>query len=163
MKKEKIVAFMLISMMIFLIGAIFYFSYLLMETPTEEKTTSAVAPKKTKAQVATSEKFIALNQPNNNPSPTPTTQTSPSSSTPTPTKTPTPTQAPTTTQTLTQTITPTPTEVILAKASSPTVSPTSNTSSSPTEVSNLPSSGDFNRSLFIFGAAALLLFYSLIF
>lgn len=84
MKKEKIVTLGLILMMIFLIGAIFYFSYLLMEAPTEEKTTSAVAPKKTKAQVATSEKFIALNQ-NSSSNPSPTSYLP----TPTPTQTPT--------------------------------------------------------------------------
>jgi cytoskeletal protein RodZ len=150
MKKEKIVTLGLILMMIFLIGAIFYFSYLLMEAPTEEKTTSAVAPKKTKAQVATSEKFIALNQnSSSNPSPT--------SYLPTLTPTQTPTDNLVTEQT------PTPTEIILAKAETPTPLPSNNYYPSPTEVTTLPTSGTVHSILILFGVAAFFIFYSLVF
>jgi len=150
MKKEKIVTLGLILMMIFLIGVIFYFSYILMEAPTEEKTTSAVAPKKTKAQVATSEKFIALNQ-NSSSDPSPTSYL--------PTSTP--------TQTLTDNLvkkeTPTPTEIILAKAETPTPLPSNNYYPSPTEVIALPTSGAVHSILILFGVAAFFIFYSLVF
>jgi cytoskeletal protein RodZ len=150
MKKEKIVTLGLILMMIFLIGAIFYFSYLLMEAPTEEKTTSAVAPKKTKAQAATSEKFIALNQnSSSNPSPTSYLPTS------------TPTQTPT--DNLVTKETPTPTEIILAKAETPTPLPSNNYYPSPTEVTTLPKSGIVHSILILFGVAAFFIFYSLVF
>jgi hypothetical protein len=150
MKKEKIVTLGLILMMIFLIGAIFYFSYLLMEAPTDEKTTSAVAPKKTKAQVATSEKFIALNQ-NSSSNPSPTSYL----------PTPTPTQTPT--DNLVTEETPTPTEIILAKAETPTPSPSDNYYLSPTEVTTLPKSGTVHSILILFGVAAFFIFYSLFF
>jgi len=150
MKKEKIVTLGLILMMIFLIGAIFYFSYLLMEAPTEEKTTSAVAPKKTKAQVATSEKFIALNQnSSSNPSPT--------SYLPTPTTNQIPTNNLVTEEK------PTPTEIILAKAETPTPLPSNNYYPSPTEVTTLPKSGTVHSILILFGVAAFFIFYSLVF
>jgi cytoskeletal protein RodZ len=150
MKKEKIVTLGLILMMIFLIGAIFYFSYLLMEAPTEEKTTSAVAPKKTKAQVATSEKFIALNQnTSSNPSPTSYLPTS------------TPTQTPT--DNLVTKETPTPTEIILAKAETPTPLPSNNYYLSPTKITTLPTSGAVHSILILFGVAAFFILYSLLF
>jgi len=149
MKKEKIITIGLILMMVFLIGAIFYFSYLLMEAPTEEKTTSAIAPKKTKAQVATSERFIPLNQQDNNddnsPSPTPTVSNLEFLPT----------------STLTQE--PTPTEIILAKANTPTPLPSNNFYLSPTKIETLPSSGTIHQTLIIFGVAAFFLFYSLVF
>jgi len=150
MKKEKIVTLGLILIMIFLIGAIFYFSYLLMDAPTEEKTTSAVAPKKTKAQVATSEKFVALNQnSSSNPSPTSYLPTS------------TPTQTPS--NNLVTEETPTPTEIILAKAETPTPLPFDNYYLSPTEVTTLPKSGTLHSILILFGVAAFFIFYSLFF
>jgi len=154
MKKEKLITMGLTVMTIFLIGAIFYFSYLLMEAPTGNNNSSAVAPKKTKAQVETSEKFIALNQ-SNNPSLTPTSENLISS--------PTPTAEPTITQISTEKVTLTPTEIILAKANSTSPSPTNNSYLSPTEIKNLPSSGYINSLLVIFGIAAFLIFYSLIF
>jgi len=161
MKKEKIVTVGLILMMIFLIGAIFYFSYLLMEAPTEEKLNSAVAPKKTKAQVATSEKFVALNQNNySSPLPTPTSSTTLTSATPS-LPTPIPTQPPF--ENLVNEETPTPTEIILAKALTPTPSSSSSYFVSPTEIVNLPESGVFHSILILIVLAAFFIFYSLVF
>jgi len=153
MKKEKIITIGLFIMMIFMIGAIFYFSYLLMEAPTEEKTTSAIAPKKTKAQVATSERFIALNR-NDSEAFTPSPTSFNFSFSPTPQKEATPT--------LTEEI-PTPTEIILAKANTPTPLPSNNLYLSPTKIETLPSSGTINRSLILIGVAIIFLFYSLFF
>jgi len=155
MKKEKLITLGLIVMTIFLIGAIFYFSYLLMQSPSGSSNSSAVAPKKTKAQVVNSEKFIALNQANNF-SPTP--QLSPTlipSTTPEISLSETP--APLNTEE------PTPTEIILAKAISSTPSPTNNSYLSPTEIEKIPETGYLNYNLFIFGMAIFLIFYSFIF
>ena len=165
MKKEKIITIILVIMTIFLIGTIFYFSYLLMEAPTGNNNSSAIAPKKTKAQVETGEKFIALNQLNNlsltpSLSPTATSENLSPSSTPEIKSSITPT-----TTTLEES--PTPTEIILAKANSPTDLATNSSYLSPTrlptEVKNLPSSGYFNSLLVIFGVASFLIFYSFIF
>jgi len=156
MIKNKLITIGLITMTVFLIGAIFYFSYLLMETPSGTSTSSAIAPKKTKAQVDVSEKFIALNQ-SNDVSPT-TDEMSIIS--------PSPTVEPTVSLELTASMTPTPTEVLLAKADNsptPSVIESEELSASPTKIESLLSSGYFNYSLVIFGMATFLIFYSLIF
>jgi len=161
MKKEKIVTFVLILMMIFLVGAIFYFSYLLMEAPTEEKLTSAVAPKRTRAQVATSERFIALNQ-NNYLSPSPTSAFFNNSISPTPSLSIlNPTQIPP--ESLVTKETPTPTEIILAKAKTPTPSSSNDYYLSPTEIISLPESGMFHSVIILIALAAFFIIYSLIF
>jgi len=163
MKKEKIITISLFIMMIFMIGAIFYFSYLLMEAPTEEKNTSSIAPKKTKAQVLTSEKFIALQNNSLNSSPT---------FTPTPkeitTLTPEPEQDLRSEELTNPNEFPTPTEIILAKANTPTPLPSNDyylspTDLSPTEIKTLPNSGSFYYSLIFFGIAVFFIFYSLFF
>jgi len=155
MRREKITTVALIIMTIALIGAIFYFSYLLMQNPSGQSNSSAVAPKKTKAQVVNSEKFIALNQTNKF-SPTP--QLSPTlipSTTPEISLSETPTPL--------NTEEPTPTEIILAKAVSLTPSPTNNSYLSPTEIEKIPETGYLNYNLLIFGMAIFLIFYSFIF
>jgi len=156
MKKDKIITLVLIIMTIFLISAIFYFSYLLMETPSGPSDSSAVAPKKTKAQVVNSEKFVVLNR-TDSLSPTPTV-----SFTPTPTFPLSPTPLLTDTPTVTQTEEPTPTEIILAKSISATPSSTESSYLSPTETERLPDTGYFNHYLLIFGVAIFLILYSLI-
>ena len=155
MRREKITTVALIIMTIALIGAIFYFIYLLMQNPSGQSNSSAVAPKKTKAQVVNSEKFIALNQTNKF-SPTP--QLSPTlipSTTPETSLSETPTPL--------NTEEPTPTEIILAKAISLIPSPTNNSYLSPTEIEKIPETGYLNYNLIIFGSAIFLIFYSFIF
>jgi len=161
MKKERLITVGLIIATLFLIGSIFYFSYLLMQTPTDNLNSSKIAPKKTKAQIATSEKFIALNQ-SGNPSPT---QSFLPTEIPSPTLdemiTPTPIIV-TSTETE-EIISPTPTEIILAKSISPSSSLTNHQYLSPTETENLPSSGYLNNVLVVFGVAVIFIFYSLLF
>jgi hypothetical protein len=159
MREEKITTVALIIMTIFLIGTIFYFSYLLMQNPSGQSNSSAVAPKKTKAQVVNSEKFVALNQTNNF---SPTAQLSP-------TLTPLTTAETSLSETPTplNTEEPTPTEIILAKTISPTGSSTNSAyfspTLSPTKVERLPTTGYLNYNLIIFGSAIFLIFYSFIF
>lgn len=131
-----------------LMGAIFYLGYFLLQTPdtSSKSLSSPVAPRKTKAQAVTSQKFIALNASNEQ-------QASLSL-----------TLAPTS-LTPTISISPTPTEIILAVASaslSPMIGTTSGTLT-PTKTKILPSAGYINNALIIFGLAGLLIFYSLIF
>jgi len=160
MKKEKFAALALIIMTVFLIGAIFYFSYLLMESPSGNSTSSAVAPKKTKAQVVNSERFVALNQINN---PSPTSSTISSSPTISDSTSPTVSLSETSSATETEAILPSPTEIILAKAN-PSLKPQSTSKTpSPTNLKKLPDSGYLKYNLIIFGAAIFLIFYSFIF
>jgi len=167
MKKEKIITISLFLMMIFMSGLIFYFSYLLMEAPTEEKNTSSIAPKKTKAEVATSERFIALNQNTSN--------NDSSTNTPTPTEVTVSNQNSVKelddNQLISPTEIPTPTEIILAKVITPTPTYMSSTNNyylsptilSPTEIKNLPNSGSISYSFIFFAIALFLIFYSLFF
>jgi len=120
-----------------------------MESPSGQSNSSPVAPKKTKAEIVNSEKFIALNQSFNNPSPIP--QSSPTSS-------------------LINSLTDSykqelkPTEIIIAKLNSPTPLPTNNYYLlSPTVVKKLPETGNLDNNLIIFLSAVFLIFYSFIF
>jgi len=151
MWREKITTVILIIMTIFLIGAIFYFSYLLMQKPSDQSNSSAVAPKNTKAQVVNSEKFIALNTTSNNSSPT---------LQPSLTLSPTLYLLDSPTPTIIEVITPT--EVILVKGDSLTPLPTNNNYLSPTTIKKLPETGYISYNLIIFLFAIFLIFYSFV-
>lgn len=152
MKKTKLMTFILLSMTIILMGAIFYIASALISGSSESRPIGLV---KTKAQSRTYSRTIALNV---------------ASPTPSPTFTPFPT--PTEEITLTKKITPTPTEIILAYNNpSPTnvgtvsatisISPLSSPTS--TQTTSLPAAGYITNALAIFAAATLLIFFAFIF
>jgi cytochrome c biogenesis factor len=166
--KSKITTGLLIFMTIFLIGAIFYISNLLISGDNETKT-SAVAPRKTKAANVTYSKLIALNNISPEPTLTPTLA---------PTSTPAVSTTPATSSEInksfveaggtTEAPTPTPTEIILAYAN-PSVTGEASSEAGitstiiPTKVKDLPDTGFVYNGLIIFAAAMVLVFFSFLF
>ena len=159
----------LFTVIIILMGSIFYVSFLLSNEKTAGTDSSPVAPKTTKATSNTYSKLVALNTIQNTPTPTltpnPTQGAGVPSTSPAAAIEPTSVESPTTTGVISST--PTPTEILLA-LNSPMVTE-SYASSSPTlestssAVTSLPESGFINNALIMFISAGLLIFFSFLF
>lgn len=137
-QKSQVITIGLLITTVILIGAIIFIGA---QLSNEDVQKSQIAPVKTKAQATSYNKLLAVNQ------------TSSVSPTSVPTNTP----------------IPTPTETILVKTATPSMSltPTSIASLSgtltPTKTKTLPKTGVISNTIMIFGAAGLLVFFSLIF
>lgn len=149
--KPKLITIVLILMIFFLFGSIFYITKVI--TSEQGTETASLAPKKTKAANLTYSKLIALNTVSVTPTMelvTPTTEPSSTIGQISPTKI----------------ISPSPTEIILALDNSKNSSSQAaqiSTSISPTKATSLPETGFINNSLILFAAASILILFSFIF
>jgi len=161
-KKKNIVTGILLVMVVGLMGAIFYISYLL--TNTTPQSPAAIVPKKIKASNVSYTKLLALNQTSGNPN------------VPSPTDTPSvvPTNIPNPSETVlalnNQGVTRAASQNVTQAASQSgstqvtnSVSGNSAASASATGIKTLPTTGLITNSLIITAAAGLLLFFSFLF
>jgi len=150
--KPKLITIVLILMIFFLLGSIFYITKIITNEG-EDETTSNLVPKKTKASSLTYNKLIALN----------TISVMPTIGLITPTTEPSPTInqiSPTNIASLS------PTEIILALDNSKRTASQAaqiSTSVSPTKITSLPETGFINNSLILFAAASVLILFAFIF
>ena len=161
-KKKNIITGILLVMVVGLMGAVFYISYLLTNTTPQSPT--ATAPKKIKASNVSYTKLLALNQTSGNSNVPPPTDTP--SVVPTDTPNPSETVLALNNQGVTQPASQNVTQAASKSGSieiTNSVSGNSTASTSATSIKTLPTTGLITNSLIITAAAGLLLFFAFLF